>query len=172
VDDLQLRSLLRGMCLVICTAAAGVATAAAAKCAPQSAQFDFWVGDWIVSEKGKPAGTNRIEKLLGGCALLENWQGASGLAGKSLNFYDAGDGKWHQTWIDASGNALFLAGGLINGSMRLEGVQPASSGQQALRHRITWTRLAGGAVRQLWEATPAGREEWTVQFEGLYERAK
>lgn len=42
---------------------------------PQASQFDFWVGEWDVIVKGKPAGVNRIEKILNGCVLQENWKG-------------------------------------------------------------------------------------------------
>jgi hypothetical protein len=130
-------------------------------------QFDFWVGDWVVTEKGKLAGHSRIERILGGCALLENWSGASGGAGKSLNFYDAEDGKWHQTWIDARGGALFLSGGYADGAMRLDGERRATADEPATRHRITWTRLPDGKVRQAWESsTKAGK--WQVLFDGLY----
>jgi hypothetical protein len=133
-----------------------------------SRQFDFWLGHWRVTEKGKPAGDNRIELLLEGCALLENWTSAQGGAGKSLNFFDRDDGLWHQTWIDRSGGALFLAGKFENGAMRMEGKRPASDKQPATRHRITWTPLPGGRVRQLWESTPVGKEQWSTQFDGLY----
>lgn len=136
-----------------------------------SRQFDFWLGHWHVSEKGKPAGDNRIERILEGCALLENWTGAQGGEGKSLNFFDRDDGLWHQTWIDRSGGALFLAGKFEKGAMRMEGERPAAGKQPAMRHRITWTPLPGGTVRQLWESTPAGKDQWSTQFDGLYERA-
>jgi hypothetical protein len=43
------------------------------------------------------AGRNRIESILGGCALLETWQGAGGGHGRSLNAYDRGRRPWHQT---------------------------------------------------------------------------
>jgi len=134
-------------------------------------QFDFWIGTWHVTENGKPAGLNHIERILDGCALLENWTGAGGGAGKSLNFFDRTDGLWHQTWIDRSGGALFLSGKFENGAMRLTGERPATARQPAVRHRITWTALPGGKVRQLWDSTPASKEEWTVQFDGLYEKA-
>jgi hypothetical protein len=142
-----------------------------AKCtAAEMRQFDFWVGAWQVADRGKHAGHNRIELILGGCALLENWTGAEGGAGKSLNFFDAEDRRWHQAWVDGSGGALFLAGRFENGSMRLEGERAASGGTPATRHRITWTPLPDGRVRQLWESSPTGREEWAVQFDGLYSR--
>jgi hypothetical protein len=133
-----------------------------------SRQFDFWVGRWRVTENGKPAGDNRIERILEGCALLENWTGAQGGEGKSLNFFDRDDGLWHQTWIDRSGGALFLAGRFENGAMRMEGERAATGKEPPTRHRITWTPLPGGKVRQLWESTPVGKDQWSTQFDGLY----
>ena len=68
------------------------------KCgSPMHRQFDFWIGTWRVTEKGKPAGENRIEAIDGGCVLLESWTGVGGLTGHSLNTYDASRGVWHQT---------------------------------------------------------------------------
>jgi len=33
-------------------------------------QFDFWIGDWEVQlPDGKPAGTNRISRILDGCVI-------------------------------------------------------------------------------------------------------
>lgn len=139
---------------------------------PINHQFDFWIGRWNVTEHGKPAGTSHIEQILDGCALLENWSGAQGGAGKSLNFYDPADGLWHQTWVDQSGSVLNLAGSFKDGAMRLEGRRPASKQQPALRHRITWTPKGGGKVRQLWESSPVDQDDWRVQFDGIYEAAR
>ena len=141
-----------------------------ANCAAEARQFDFWVGRWRVTEAGKLAGTNHIERILGGCALLETWSGAKGGAGRSLNFYDRGDRRWHQTWIDARGGALFLSGEFNAGAMRLTGERPGDGDTPAARHRITWTPLPGGAVRQLWESQPLTGGDWSIQFDGLYER--
>jgi hypothetical protein len=155
------------------SAAWAIATEPGPGCADsQARQFDFWIGQWRVTENGKLAGHNHIERVLGGCALIENWSGAKGGSGKSLNFFDRDDGLWHQTWIDGRGGALFLAGKFVEGAMRMEGVRPGADGQPPTRHRITWTPLADGSVRQLWESTPVEKEEWTRQFDGLYVRAK
>lgn len=140
--------------------------------APVNHQFDFWIGRWEVTANGKPAGTSHIEQLLNGCALLENWSSAQGGAGKSLNFYDSADGLWHQTWIDQTGGALYLAGSFKDGAMRLEGTRPASKQQPAQRHRITWTPMDGGRVRQSWESSPVDKDDWKVQFDGLYVPAR
>jgi hypothetical protein len=166
--------------LIILAAALTLARLAPAAADPRPApctqeqwrQFDFWVGQWSVTEHGKPAGTNHIERILDGCALLENWTGAQGGEGKSLNFFDRDDGLWHQTWIDRSGGALFLSGKFENGAMRLEGVRAASAKQPATRQRITWMALPDGGVRQLWESSAVAKEEWITQFDGLYVREK
>jgi hypothetical protein len=65
---------------------------------------------------------------------------------------------------------IAAAGKFENGAMRMEGERPASGNQPATRHRITWTPLPGGKVRQLWESAPAGKDQWSTQFDGLYER--
>jgi hypothetical protein len=47
--------------------------------APEYREFDFWIGDWVVTRPdGKPAGTNRIERIAGGCGLQETWTAATG----------------------------------------------------------------------------------------------
>src|SRR5207244_2330113 len=44
--------------------------------------FDFWVGTWDArTQDGALQGRNRIERVLGGAALIERWTGATGLCG-------------------------------------------------------------------------------------------
>ncbi len=116
-------------------------------------QFDFWIGDWTVTEHGKPAGTNRIEQLLDGCALFENWVGARGGRGHSLSFYDRGRGQWQQTWIDGSGGSLNLAGQLTAGHMVLSGKSIDRKSNKPKIDRITWTPNTNATVRQLWDVS-------------------
>src|SRR5262245_37640711 len=67
--------------------------------APAHRQFDFWLGEWSVRDpNGKVVGENRITSLHKGCVLFENWTGAGGFTGSSLNVYDATRKKWHQSW--------------------------------------------------------------------------
>jgi len=136
---------------------------------PAFRQFDFWLGDWQVYDaKGKLAGSNRVEKLLDGCALQENWMGARGIGGTSLNFYDAARQKWHQTWISAFG-PLYLEGGLVEGEMVLRGERPDQSGQKVL-HEIRWTPLKDGRVKQHWRSSADNGKTWKDVFVGFYQR--
>ena len=146
----------------------GAAEAAAKPCAsPEHRQFDFWVGDWDVTRPdGHIAGHNRITPILGGCALREEWTGAQGNQGTSLNAYDGDSHRWRQTWVDQGGTVLLLAGRLEDGKMILQ------SGEGASRQRITWTPLADGRVRQLWDSSSDGGKTWKVEFDGIYAKKK
>lgn len=139
--------------------------------APEYRQFDFWIGEWeVVDTAGSTAGHNRITRDFGGCVLREEWTSAGGGTGSSFNIYDAATGRWHQTWVDASGTLLLLDGGLrSDGVMVMEGDRPAPNGG-TVRNRITWTREGADSVRQLWEVSEDGTT-WRVVFNGLYRRA-
>jgi len=140
--------------------------------APAHRQFDFWVGEWEVrAPDGALAGTNRITTIQSGCALQENWEGASGTTGTSLNAYDPARGRWHQTWVDSHGSLLLLEGEFKEGKMVLAGATPSPKGG-TLRDRITWEPTSGGAVRQLWEQSSDGGKSWSVAFDGRYTRRR
>jgi hypothetical protein len=137
----------------------------------QHRQFDFWIGEWdVINRAGERAGRNRITAEMGGCVLREQWEGAGGLTGSSLNIYDAAAGRWHQTWVDSGGTLLLLDGALQSeGVMVLEGERPAAEGGTA-KHRITWTRQGPDSVRQLWEVRGGDSPSWQIIFDGSYRR--
>ena len=132
--------------------------------------FDFWIGEWEVFANDQPAGINRIEPLLDGCALAEHWRGASGVEGKSYNAYDAATGRWRQFWVAAQGNVLMLEGGLVGRAMVLTGVRPHPKSGAPQQQRIAWTKEPDGSVRQLWETSDDAGATWQVAFDGRYRR--
>jgi hypothetical protein len=135
------------------------------------AQFDFWIGEWRVTDpKGVFQGTNRIEKILGGCALQENWDGAQGMRGHSYNAYAKRRDVWHQTWVDSNGTLLLLEGRFKDGRMVLRGDTPGPEGKGTVNHEISWERLSGGRVRQIWRMSRDGGSSWSDAFVGLYTR--
>ena len=133
-------------------------------------QFDFWIGTWSVTEGGQPAGHNTIESDLKHCALFESWSSVDGSRGRSINFYDRNRRHWHQSWIDDRGGALELEGGLIDGSMVLEGERPSPKAGSPVHDRITWTPQRDGSVRQHWESKKPGQPTWETVFDGIYKR--
>jgi hypothetical protein len=134
---------------------------------PERRQFDFWLGDWeVATADGTVRGRNVIESIEGGCALRESYVTGRGYSGTSYNFFDPVRKLWHQTWIDNQGSPLYLDGNFEAGRMVLRGDLGGTL------QRITWTPLADGRVRQLWESSTDGGSTWTTAFDGYYSRRK
>ncbi len=135
---------------------------------PEHRQFDFWVGEWEVSDAaGQLAGTNEIARVANGCGLSEYWRGAGGRNGTSLNWYDPGSRQWHQVWVGL-GLYLHLRGGLEGERMVLAGERVTLEG--TVIDRISWMPLEPGRVRQLWEVSRDGGKNWQVVFDGTYKK--
>jgi hypothetical protein len=139
--------------------------------APEHRQFDFWRGRWQVhNPMGALVGFNTIRRIQDGCALQESWEGGGGTTGTSLNFYSPFTRTWHQTWVDSSGGALSLEGGIVGDRMVMTGTRPRLGGPGSVLHRLSWEPLPGGKVRQLWDLSTDRGATWTVAFDGLYSR--
>ena len=132
--------------------------------------FDFWIGDWNVSQNGQFAGTNSIRPILGHCALFEQWEGTSGSFGKSFNYYDPGRDHWRQIWISDSGTFIEFTGEARDGGIfyTAETVNPADG--SVTLHQFEFTQLDDGVVRQYWETSADGGETWSPIWDGRYER--
>jgi hypothetical protein len=136
------------------------------------ADFDFWVGEWDVSDTdGRLAGTNRIERVERGCLLIERWTGAGGGTGTSMNYYDPAKARWLQRWVSSNGVVIVIEGGLRDGSMVLAGALINADGTSQ-PFRGTWTPNADGSVRQHFEISADGGQTWANWFDGRYVRRR
>jgi hypothetical protein len=88
------------------------------------------------------------------------------LTGTSVNAFNPVTRRWHQTWADSSGTVLMIDGEWRDGAMRMAGEMYGPKGRQ--QTRITWTPLADGRVRQVWETSNDDGRTWSVAFDGLY----
>lgn len=139
--------------------------------------LDFWVGSWEVYSGDQKVGANTIEKVLGGCAIIENWRSAGGGTGKSLFYYYPKEERWKQVWV--TGNP-FSNGGvkekahvetLENGGTRFQGVVISSNGTEYL-DRTTLNPLDNGDVEQVIEISTDGGQSWKEMFRGIYKLVK
>jgi hypothetical protein len=54
-------------------------------------------------EDGKPSGASRVERILDGCVIMENWSTVGRpYMGKSFNTYNPSDKTWTQHWVDTT----------------------------------------------------------------------
>lgn len=93
------------------------------------------------------------------------------ITGRSINAYRPETGKWYETWLGSDGLLLQQEGRYDGQKMVLEGEAPRQSGG-ATRNRITWLRLGGGRVRQMWEQSTDSGATWRVSFDGTYSATK
>lgn len=133
--------------------------------------FDFWVGAWDVHlANGQYAGDNSIESAESGCVLIENWTGASGGTGMSVNYLDRVTGEWVQVWNSEGGAQISIRGGLTDEGMLLTGhIHYVANGTTA-PFRGLWTPLPDGRVRQFFEQSNDDGATWAPWFEGFYTR--
>lgn len=141
--------------------------------APEHRQFDFWVGDWVVTRTGRPetVAHSRIEKLHEGCVIREQWMPLRGGGGSSLNNYVVEEKRWHQVWVDSSNSRVEFVGGLSGGKMVLTGFWKGVNGPggDALI-RMTYSRNDDGSVRQHGEQSLDHGLSWTTSFDFTYRR--
>jgi tetratricopeptide (TPR) repeat protein len=131
-------------------------------------QFDFWIGDWAVQNPtGRKVGDNLVTREQDGCILIEHWKSGRGIeTGTSFNYYDIRDKKFHQIYLDNSGNAgAFppMAGGLVDNKMVMlsdENVSPV--------FRWTWYVISPGKVRQMAEQSNDGQKTWQIVWDSTY----
>jgi hypothetical protein len=133
-------------------------------------QFDFWVGEWDAYDpRGRRAGASVIERVANGCGILENWTGALGGTGKSINFYDPQAGKWFQYWIGADGNPHRFSGIYKDDALRFEGEPFMQNGKRVIT-RLTFFDVDANTVRQLSEQSDDGGKSWAVVYDFKYVR--
>ena len=87
--------------------------------------FDFWIGDWNISQKIlqkngsyiETKATTSVSSILDGDALIEHWKGdvkffwegmneVEPMKGFSIRYFDPGTKKWNIRWMDTSTRKL------------------------------------------------------------------
>lgn len=138
---------------------------------PEFHQLDFWVGSWdVVGTSGEKLGSNRIDRILNGCAIQENWSESSG-EGKSLFYYQPAEKRWRQVWVtdtatEPGGVKEKHAVAVEAGGMRFQG--ELVIGGRIVLDRTTLKLQPDGRVRQSIETSADGGVTWKTQFDALY----
>ncbi len=146
---------------------------------PKFREFDYWVGEWEVTPTPPPGAPaprpgsakpqSRIEKILAGCVILENWLPPQGPGGKSFNIFNREKQRWEQIWVDAVGSIVYFHGGLKGGNMVYTSETPMRNGQ-VQQGRMSYFKISPDSVRQVWETSTDSGKTWTNAFDGMYVR--
>lgn len=138
---------------------------------PDARAFDFWVGNWEVRDRsGNVVGHNSVDLVLGQCALIENWSGAMGGAGKSLNVFNKAKGTWQQTWVNDKGEVVEYGNAETSpGTMRF--TARTTKMEKQIMLRLSFYKVDDNTVRQVGEYSADDGKTWSVTYDFTYTRA-
>ena len=145
----------------------------AACAAPEYHQFDFWIGDWDAFDIGgaaTPSAHVRVDRILDGCVLREQYEDDGGMKGESFSVYDASRKVWHQSWVTNRGQLLVIEGRLQDGAIVLRGADRAADGKERMV-RGTWKPETEG-VRETAVRSIDGGKTWKPWFDILFKPHK
>jgi hypothetical protein len=137
--------------------------------APESGQFDFWIGEWKAEWEGGK-GTNTVTKILGGCVIHEEFiqEGESSLIGHSNSVYSIRSGVWKQTWVDNKGGYLDFTGSWQNDKMILSRTDIRDT--VSVMQRMVWYDIKEDAFLWNWEISEDNGQTWKINWKISYKR--
>jgi hypothetical protein len=130
-------------------------------------QFDFWLGDWDAVWEANERGTNRVERILEGKIIQENFT-APEFTGISVSVFDTERQLWCQTWVDSNGTYLDFTGGFENGKMIL--MRDAIVRGEACKQRMVWYDIESDRFQWNWERSDDGGQTWRILWQIRYTR--
>lgn len=165
--------LLSGLEILLSLISLSAKSPTAAPCASREYhEFDFWLGDWDsfnIADSTKDARV-RVERILDGCVIHEDYQSVEGHKGESFSIYDASRKVWHQSWVTNRGKLLIIEGHMQDGVMVLAGTDRTASGEER-RVRGSWKPVDGGVRETAFTSTDAGKT-WKPWFDLMFRPPK
>lgn len=130
-------------------------------CKPEEYRaFDFARGHFRMrGGGGQLAGHLRMTPMLMGCASRGHWRGAIAGRGEVTTWFDRFQQRWHQLYVNDDGHPLMMSGGVRDGALVFTGVNTFFDGRVGL-HRMSWSPLPGGGLRQHWEFSADDGKSW------------
>ncbi len=133
----------------------------------------FGVGEWecYSTTNGKLSGTNTLAFRVNKNVIHESWAGIGGqFSGESWNVYNRQTNEWEQTWVDTTGNRLFITAKCnddsIDGLMfEGENIAPGSKPQKTRMHVRP---IDNGRVMQTGFTSNDNGKTWTQSYEFVY----
>ena len=143
----------------------------------RSRAFDFWIGEWDLYVNGtkRLAGRSRIDRISGGCGILENYTSNSGLLagpyeGKSINFFDPSTGKWKQVWAGSSHDVTYFDGGEYRDSAMRFTYRRTDQQGRTIEGDFIFYHLGPNKLRQFQDQTTDGGKTRQVVYDFIYVR--
>ncbi|MEZ5498118.1 MAG: hypothetical protein R3E77_01675 [Steroidobacteraceae bacterium] len=136
--------------------------------------LDGWLGEWRATDvaSGTDAGRATISRDLGGCVILERWNGL-GADGKpydgfGIHRFEPASGHWIQNWFGDQADAMVAEGSEQNGGVVYERQFERDGVVIVIRQHIE--PLADGRFSNRGERSTDGGTTWQTTFNLVYDR--
>lgn len=142
-------------------------------------QFDFWIGQWDIKQEilkadgtwFKADASTKVSPILGGCALMEEWQGdvfffwegmekPEPLKGFSVRAFDQKTNQWTISWMDTRHLRFTeFAGRFRDGRGEFFRKRPNENGKETIT-RVTFSDITPASVRWDLAISPDDGQSW------------
>lgn len=134
---------------------------------PHFHELDFALGEWIATNTaGTPRATVRMEKVLDGCAISDQWIRPAGEKGNGLALlsYSRLFGRWTYAWASDRAVVTYFTGHQVEpGHMLFATEEPTATGRHIRRWSLS--RKADGGVRELSLGSDDGGKSWSTEYD-------
>lgn len=132
--------------------------------------LDGRIGTWYqTTPDDRLLGETEVRAILRGCALWQDWHGASGGEGVSLNAYDAEAETWRHMWVNSSAIVLLAEGWTRDDetmSWRVSHISIPKEEDELER----WVWSLREPIFNRVEASEDGGDTWNVVFDDRFHR--
>lgn len=139
--------------------------------------FDFWIGNWEVSWNESNGitgrGVNKIERILDGKAIQENFVtlegNAKGFKGTSISLYQPKRDRWKQVWVDNQG-AYYDFHDFKEGNIRYFQTQILKRNENGYIFRMAFKDIKDNSFIWDWETSNDRGKTWKLNWRINYKR--
>lgn len=143
------------------------------------AYLNFWLGDWELTwedvDGDTARGTNRIERILDGRVIRENFKVLSGdlegFRGKSYSVFNPRTDTWKQTWVDNQGGYLDFTG-RFEGDKRIFERKGVNAVGREILQRMVFYDITEDSLKWDWEISEDNGTTWQLRWRIFYKRKK
>ena len=131
---------------------------------PDLSFFDFLIGSW---QKTGATGKKEIKKILGGCAIREEWR-LEGFNATLLRNFDESTNKWYLTFTAHNLVPQVWEGRLENGNWYF--YRDWKLNGQARKSRTFWKKISGKSFERIVEQLNDDGKTWRLHVKETYQK--
>jgi len=141
--------------------------------APEAAQMNFWLGDWVITYPDGSHAYSVVEKELDGCLVHERFRDeGKNYTSETWNVYNTNIHKWQQTRVDNQGAYLQMAGRPDGVNMTLYAKPHMNLDGSNVIMRVEFSNIQANSFEWRWEQSRDNGNSWAVTIQMHYERKK